>query len=135
MNIGNDFTGLVAIILSLSVPIVFILMAFISYIKIKRRDTEVRLAIIKAGTDAETAKILTQPQSRKNKKYSALRWGCALVGVGLGALCNAILHANNIYFMLIIAAGMGVGLLASFIIEYRLEKKQMPTENIEQTEE
>lgn len=123
----NSLEGVFAIVLSLSIPIVAILMVFITEIKKKRRETELRLALIQAGTDAETAKILIEQQEKKNNKYSALRWGCVLVGMGLGALCDYFLALdpeNNIYFWIIVAAGIGIGLLTSFVIEYKLMKKE-----------
>jgi len=123
----DNLEGLLAITLSLAVPIVAVVMVFISEIKKKRRDTEVRLALIQAGTDAETAKILIEEQPKKNNKYSSLRWGCVLIGLGLGTLCDFLLNISpkhNIYFWLIIAAGMGVGLLTSFVIEYKLTQKE-----------
>jgi len=126
--------GLFAIVLSLSIPIVAIVMVFITSIKKKNRDTEIRLALIQQGTDAETAKLLIEEQAEKHDKYSTLRWACILMGMGLGALVNALLGLapkHNIYFWLIIAAGMGIGLLTSFIIEYKLTKKEQQ----EQSEE
>ena len=119
--------GLLAIVLSLSIPIVAIVMVFITSIKKKNRDTELRLALIKQGTDAETAKLLIEQQAEKHDKYSSLRWACVLIGMGLGALIDALLGIppkHNIYFWLIIAAGMGIGLLISFIVEYKLTKKE-----------
>ena len=122
-----ELEGVLAIFLSLSIPIVAILMGFISEINKKRRDTEVRLALIQQGTDPETAKILIEQQPKKNNKYSSLRTGCILVGMGLGAACDALIGISpkhNIYFWLIIAAGMGIGLLTSFVIEYKLTQKE-----------
>ena len=123
-----ELEGVLAIVLSLSIPIVAILMTFISEIKKKRNDTELRLALIQNGTDAETAKILIEEnKKKKNDKYSSLRWGSILLGIGLGALCDFLLGINSkhdIYFWLVIAAGMGLGLLVSFVIEYKLRKKE-----------
>ena len=123
----DNLEGGLAVVFSLSIPIIAIVMAFISEIKKKRHDTELRLAIVQQGTDAETAKILIEQKSKKNDKYGNLRAGCILVGLGLGALCDALIGLspkNNIYFWLIIAAGMGIGLLTSFVIEYKLAKKE-----------
>ena len=122
-----NLEGLLAIVLSLSIPIVAIVMVFITSIKKKNRDTELRLALIKQGTDAETAKLLIEQQAEKHDKYSSLRWACVLIGMGLGTLIDALLGIppkHNIYFWLIIAAGMGIGLLISFIVEYKLTKKE-----------
>lgn len=124
---GYELEGLFAIVLSLSIPIVAIVMVFITNIKKKNRDTEIRLALIQQGTDAETAKLLIEEQAEKHNKYSSLRWACVLIGLGLGALVDALIGLppkHNIYFWLIIAAGMGIGLLISFIVEYKLTKKE-----------
>ena len=113
------------IVLSLIIPIVAIVMTFIADIKKKRRDTELRLAIIQQGIDAETAKVLTKQEPKD--KYSGLRWGCVLVGLGIGALCDVLLGLppkHNIFFWIVIAAGIGMGLLVSFVIEYKLTKKE-----------
>lgn len=135
----NGLVELFAVVFSLSLPIVAIIMVFTTEIKKRRNDTELRLALIKQGTDAETAKILIERQQQKKgkDKYSALRWGCILIGVGLGALCNALLGISpkdNVYFWLVVAAGMGIGLLVSFIIEYMLTKKEQIEKMPEETQ-
>ena len=122
-----DLIGLFAVILSLSLPIVAVVMVFLTSIKKKNRETELRLALIEKGTDAETAKLLIEQQVEKHNKYSSLRWACILIGMGLGALVDALIGLSpkhNIYFWLIIAAGIGFGLLTSFIVEYKLTKKE-----------
>ena len=98
---GYELEGLFAIVLSLSIPIVAIVMVFITSIKKKNRDTELRLALVQQGTDAETAKLLIEEQAEKHDKYSSLRWACVLIGLGLGALIDALLGLppkHNIYF-------------------------------------
>ena len=55
-----------------------------------------------------------------------LRTACILLGIGLGALINWLAESFNlgtIYFWLIIAFGIGVGLLVSFLVEMQLYKK------------
>ena len=123
---GYELEGLFAIVLSLSIPIVAIVMSFITSIKKKNRDTELRLALIEKGADPETAKLLIEEQEEKHNKYSSLRGACILIGAGLGALCNGLcgVDTKDIYFWIAIAAGMGIGLLISFIVEYKLTKKE-----------
>ena len=124
---ASDLIPIFGVVLSLSIPIVAIVMVFITSIKKKNRDTELRLALVQQGTDAETAKLLIEEQAEKHDKYSSLRWACVLIGLGLGALVDALIGLppkHNIYFWLIIAAGMGIGLLTSFIVEYKLTKKE-----------
>lgn len=122
----DNLEGVLAIGLSLSIPIVAILMVFISEIKKKRQDTELRLALIQAGTDADTAKVLIEEQEKKHIKYGPLRTGCFFAGAGLGSACNALfgVSADDIYFWMTIAGGVGVGLLIAFVIEYKLSKKE-----------
>ena len=134
----DNITEIFAVVLSLSIPIVAIVMTFISEIKKKKHETELRLALIEHGTDAETAKILVEQQKKKKKddKFGGLRGGCILVGIGLGALCDGLLGISpkqNIYFWLIIAASIGVGLLVSFVIEYKLTKKEQKEKTLEET--
>lgn len=120
-----NLEGIFAIVFSLSIPIVAILMVFISEIKKKQHDTELRLALIQSGTDAETAKILIEEQAKKHNKYGTLRTGCFFAGAGLGGLCNALcgVSADDVYFWMTIVGGIGVGLLIAFAIEYKLSKK------------
>ena len=126
-----ELEGVLAIVFSLSIPIVAILMVFISSIKEKKHNTELRLALIQAGTDADTAKLLIEEQSKKHDKYGTLRTGCFFVGGGLGALCNALcgVDARDIYFWMTIAGGVGVGLLIAFVIEYKLSQKEQAKED------
>lgn len=121
-----NFEGILSIVFSLSIPIVAILMVFISSMKKKKHDTELRLALIQAGTDADTAKILIEEQEKKGNKYGPLRTGCFFLGAGLGALCNALcgVSADDIYFWMTIAGGVGVGLLIAFVIEYKLSRNE-----------
>ena len=117
--------GVLAIGLSLSIPIVAILMVFISSMK-KKHDTELRLALIQAGTDADTAKILIEEQHDKHEKYGPLRTGYFFAGAALGAVCNGLfgVSSDDIYFWMAIAGGVGVGLIIAFVIEYKLSKKE-----------
>ena len=121
-----NLEGILAIGLSLSIPIVAILMVFISSMKKKKHETDLRLALIQAGTDADTAKILIEDQERKDNKYGTLRAGSFFVGAGLGAVCNALcgVSADDIYFWMTITGGVGVGLLIAFTIEYKLSRKE-----------
>lgn len=121
-----NLEGILAIVFSLSIPIVAILMVFISSMKKKKHDTDLRLALIQAGTDADTAKILIEEQEQKDSKFGPLRTGCFFLGAGLGSLCNALfgVNAKDIYFWMTIAGGVGVGLLIAFVIEYKLSRKE-----------
>ena len=125
-----ELEGLFAIILSLSIPIVAIVMVFITSIKNKQSETQLRLSLIEHGTDPETAKLLIEQQEKKSNKFGTLRGGCVLLGAGLGAACNGFfgVSSDDIYFWLAIGAGMGIGLLIAFVIEYKLTKREAAEE-------
>lgn len=115
-----------AVVLSLSLPIVAVVMGVVRSIKKNNNEHKLREAIITNHTDPETAQLLIQNQEPKSNKFVALRWGCILLGIGLGAAVNAILHlhrTDDIFFWLILAAGCGIGFLASFIVETKMQKK------------
>ena len=134
----KDFIGLVAVILSLGLPMVAIVMAFIRKMKKNQQEKEIRQLIIENKTDPETAKLLIdEPKKAKEPRkpgtidLGTLRTACILLGVGLGAAINwlAGINTGGIYFWLIIAFGIGIGMLCSFLVELRLAKKQHPTED------
>ena len=122
-----ELEGLFAIVLSLSIPIVAIIFGAIMSIRKKQSETELRKLLIEHNTDLETAKALIEEREKKSNKYSSLRWACILIGLGVGAFADFLLGLepkHNIYFWLIIAFGIGLGLLVSFIFEYKLQEKE-----------
>lgn len=119
--------GVFAIFLSLLIPIVAIVMGGISSIKKKKAEAELRRLIIENHTDLETAKQLIEQHEPKSYKYVSLRWACVLIGMGCGALIDYLMGLNpdgdmEIYFWVIIAFGVGLGLLASFLVEWKLQR-------------
>ncbi len=122
-----ELEGLFAIVLSLSIPIVAIIFGAIMSIRKKQSETELRRLLIEHNTDLETAKALIEEKEKKSNKYSSLRWACILIGLGIGAFADFLLGLeakHNIYFWLIIAFGIGLGLLVSFFFEYKLQEKE-----------
>ena len=133
----DNFVGLVAIILIFGLPVIAVVMAFIKKMKKNQQEKEIRQLIIENKTDPETAKLLIEePKKAEPRKpgtidLGTLRTACILLGVGLGTLINwlANIATKNVYFWLIIAFGVGIGMLCSFLVELRLAKKQKPTED------
>ena len=133
---------LAGVILSLAIPIVAIIMVFVSAMNKKKQDKEIRQLIIENHTDAETAKLLIdepkkQPQKKGPFNLENLRAACILLGIGLGACFNWLVGVKtmSIYFWLIIACGIGIGLLCSFLVEMRLYKKYGKHEESNETKE
>jgi len=121
---------LFGIVFSLGIPVVAIISAVIMKVKKSNNDREIRRLIVENHTDLDTAKYLVEESEKKqgSNPYPALRWGCVLIGVGLGALLDFLLHItprgdNMIYFWVLIAFGCGLGLLCSFLVEYRLQRR------------
>ncbi len=142
MHLPVEFEGLVAIILMLSLPIIAVVMSFWSSMHKKTKDKEIRQLIIENHTDAETAKLLIdepkkQPRNMGPFNLNTLRAACILLGIGLGACIDwlAGTATMSIYFWLIIACGIGIGLLCSFLVEMHLYKKYGNKENSIETKE
>ena len=132
--ISDNFLGLVAIIFIFGLPVIAVVMVFWSSMHKKTKDKEIRQLIIENHTDAETAKLLIDEPKKAKKPGTIdlgnLRFACMLLGVGLGAGIDwlADVSTKSIYFWLIVAFGVGIGMLCSFLVELRLAKKQHPTE-------
>ena len=133
--ISDNFLGLVAIIFIFGLPVIAVVMVFWSSMHKKTKDKEIRQLIIENHTDAETAKLLIDEPKKAQKPgtidLGTLRTACMLLGVGLGAGIDwlADVSTKSIYFWLIVAFGVGIGMLCSFLVELRLAKKQHPTED------
>ena len=124
-----------AVVLSLGIPVVAIICGTIMSIRRKNRETELRKAIIENNTDPESIKLLVKEPEKKSSTFTMLRWGCILLGAGLGALIpylNGITDTGSLRFWLPIIAGMGCGMLIAFVIEYKLTKKNQQQKEPEQ---
>jgi len=127
-----ELEGVIAILMSLSIPIVAIIFGCWTAVSRQKKDKEVRQLIIENNIDFERAKLLISDQEKKSNKDGNLRCGLILVGMGLGALTCFLagIDYHNMYFWIILAVGMGIGMLASFFIEMKLaEKNQTAKEN------
>ena len=134
-GILGEMIPLVAVILSLGLPIVVVVMVLIAKMNKEKQQKELRQLIIENKTDPETAKLLIDEPKKAKKPGTIdlgnLRFACMLLGVGLGAGINwlAGINTHNIYFWLIVAFGIGIGMLCSFLVELRIAKKQYPAED------
>ena len=136
MDLMESIIGLVAVICSLGIPVVVIICVFLRKIKKDKQQKEIRQLIIENHTDAETAKLLvdeTKPVKEQRKMgpfdLNTLRTASILLGVGLGAFIYWGLEHVGFGDMgmlelgLLIAFGIGIGLLCSFLVEMKLFKK------------
>ena len=130
--IPDNFLGLVAIIFSFGLPIVVVVMVFLKKMKKNQQEKEIRQLIIENKTDPETAKLLIDEPKKAPKPGTIdvgnLRFACMLLGVGLGAAIDwlADVSTKSIYFWLIVAFGVGIGMLCSFLVELAPSKETTP---------
>lgn len=141
-EVTHELVQMVAVIIIFGMPVIAVVMAFLSSMHKKTKDKEVRQLIIENHTDAETAKLLIDEPKKQPRKMGpvnldTLRAACVLLGIGLGACINwlACVATESIYFWLIIACGIGIGLLCSFLVEMHLYKKYGRKEGSDETKE
>ncbi len=127
---SESWIALAATILTLLIPIIAIILTSWVMVRKKQHDTELRRMIIENHTDVETAKaLLAETEEKKDtNNYPSLRAGFVLIGLGMGALANHWLHIHGIYFWLVLAFGIGVGLLISFFVEMKIQER-LPKED------
>ena len=83
--------GILAIVMSMAIPIVIAICLTVTSITNKRSETELRKTIAEANNiDPETAKVLVAHQPRHNRKWrfstTNLTGGLSLIGLGLGMI-------------------------------------------------
>ena len=126
----EQLVPILGVIFSLSIPMVVMYFVAKMVINEKNRDKEIRQLIIEHDMDAERAKLLIKEKRNNSSRYPALRWGCFLMGAGLGALAAFLLNmpTDSAFFYLTIAFGCGLGLLVSFLIEMKVSRKEQSAE-------
>ncbi len=119
-----------AILLVLGLPITAVILYYASVIHKNRKDNELKKLIIEKNIDAETARLLIGPPEKnegdKSKyDFKTLRRASILLGAGVGALvCKIIsISTGGVYFWLMVAFCIGLGLLSAFITEAFLNRE------------
>ena len=120
----GEIIPLIAIIMSLAIPMVVIIAATQTSINKKNREADIKRLIVENNIDIERAKLLIEEVKPKDKKYDSLRAGALFLGVGLGTLANHFLiHGDMIVMVLTIAGFIGLSLLAAFVVEYKMRQR------------
>ena len=134
----DEITGLMAVFLCLSTPIVVLMMYYKEKMSSKAADMELRKTIVESGVDAETAKVIISENAPQRKKHSKFAWifatliaGCALVGSGAGSFVGREIGSGKDSFFLAVV-GCGIGLIAAFIITWKMYPK-LKNSNIEES--
>ncbi|MCR5078009.1 MAG: hypothetical protein K6A82_08250 [Prevotella sp.] len=122
--------GLAAVILSLSCGLLAIGGLVIVFYSRNKNERMVKQAIVENHVDAETARLLVtrfEDEQWKSDPYKNLRAACALLGMGVGYALTWLLHLqphDGVGFWIVIAVGLGLGLLISFFMETYLDRKK-----------
>lgn len=129
----KELTEIVAIVMSLTIPIVAIIVgAWVVYNK-KKNETKIKQSIILNNLDAEAAKMLLADMEKPEKnKYKTLQSACMLIGLGVGygasLLLDVQVEKNHFGFWILMAVGIGMGLLVSFFLTRKLSNTDKKTE-------
>lgn len=132
--------GILAVCLIFGLPIVAVVMAFVSKMRRDKQQNEIRKLVIENNVDPETAKLLVEePKKRRTKAemdFGTLRKACLMLGIGLGTLIDklACIDTKSIYFWLVIAFGVGIGLLTAFLVEMHFAAKKLPQKGSDEVE-
>ncbi len=108
------------------VPIVTVVGIVWALVARSRNDKNLRQSIVENNVSPELAKLLIEERDSKTRLFTTLRWGSALLGLGIGGILAWLLSIDpddDLLFFIIVMAGMGLGLLVAFIIEMRMRKK------------
>lgn len=134
----DEITGLMAVFLGLSTPVVVTMIYYKDKMSSKAADVELRKTVIESGVDAETAKVIISENAPQRKKHSKFAWifatlivGCALVGSGAGSFIGKEIGSGNDSFCLAVV-GFGIGLIAAFIATWKMYPK-LKNSNIEES--
>ncbi len=125
--------------MSMAIPIVIAVCYTVKSILNKRSETELRKTIAANNLDAETAKVLITQHSQQNKarlSTTNLTGGLSLIGLGLGMILAGLLgyNVNQLECWIMFAFGTGIGLLASFIIIWKMSSNLQKNKETEDSD-
>lgn len=117
----GDFVPIVAIICTIGLPL---LLAIIVSVKNTDAKHAERMAMIEKGV------VIEEPEKRANK-YIALRNGCVMIGLALGALTGILIEGENVEFywrpsfLVFITSilGGGIAFIVYFFLVRNMEEK------------
>lgn len=124
---------ILVILIVFSVPLVSIVLYYISKVKRERNERDIRQLLIEHHADAETVKQMLAKPPKQTSPYSftTLRWGAVLLGGGLGAVLAPDKHS----LPTMVAIGAGSGLLLAFVLEFWMRRKLEHISKEQQTKE
>lgn len=124
---GETIENVLAIVLALAIPIVLIVGIIYAYVSKNHNAYRLRSEVLHSQLDPQTVALLLQKSgkpSSEQKNYATLRTALCFIFMGVGALVAHAFFDSGLMFWLIVGMSIGVGLLISFIIEWRLSNRR-----------
>lgn len=134
---GGTIENVLAIVLALAIPIVLIVGIIYAYVSKNRNAYRLRSEILHRQLDPQTVALLLQKSGKpasEQKNYATLRTALCFIFMGVGALVADVFYNSGLMFWLIVVLFVGVGMLLSFIIEWRLSGRRPVDEAAEDSE-
>lgn len=123
---GGTIENVLAIVLALAIPIVLIVGIIYAYVSKNHNAYRLRSEVLHSQLDPQTVALLLQKSGKpasEQKNYATLRTALCFIFMGVGALVAHAFFNSGLMFWLIVGLFIGVGLLISFIIEWRLSNR------------
>ena len=97
----------------------------VTKIRKNKEESRIRQSIIDNHIDPDTAKLLVRNEDKKPLKniFITLRWGLILLFGGIGYFLGISITSDSFAWVLS-GIGVGIALLISFLVEYKLTRKQ-----------
>ena len=125
-----ELIPLIAIIMSLAIPMVVIIAATQTSINKKNREADIKRLIVENNIDIERAKLLIEEVKPKEQVYTSLRIGALFLGIGIGSLVNQFWVHGDTYILLATVTGfVGLLLLIAFVVETKMRQREKAQAN------
>jgi hypothetical protein len=122
-------------ILAITIPIFLGLGLFTMIVFLRRYQYLERMQMLERGINPKDVQRMV---NRRYDPYRHIRWAATLIGVGSGLFIGNVVfdgfHNEGIIFGLVFLLG-GIGLFAGSIIQYRLQKKDTPSDEVFDSED
>ena len=126
----GEIIPLIAIIMSLAIPMVVIIAATQTSINKKNREADIKRLIVENNIDIERAKLLIEEVKPKEQAYTSLRIGALFLGIGIGSLVNQFWVHGDTYILLATITGfVGFLLLIAFVVETKMRQREKAQAN------
>ena len=120
--LGPVDVGAIGSALGITCGIVAVICSTVTKIRKDKEESRIRQSIIDNHIDPDTAKLLVNKKPLKNI-FITLRWGLILLFGGIGYFLGISITSDSFAWILS-GIGVGIALLISFLVEYKLTRKQ-----------